>query len=312
MPINTLATATIFQQQLDLMAVREALTGWMDANAGQVKYNGGAEVKIPKISLQGLGDYDRDDGYTRGAVTLAYETRSLTQDRGRKFELDEMDVDETNFVASAGNVMGVFQREHVIPEVDAYRLSKIASQAITAATSGMIEYGYTPVAATALAKFKGAVAAIRDAGFSGPLVCHCTAAFKLQLELALAQQLHSITWSQGGIKTQVPAIDDVPLIETPQNRMYTAITMKDGKTAGQTDGGYAKGSSGKDINFMVMPRVAPIGVNKQDKMRIFDPNTYQKANAWSLDYRRFHDLWVKDNAIKLVAVNIKDASSGSN
>lgn len=121
MPINTLATATIFQQQLDLMAVREALTGWMDANAGQVKYNGGAEVKIPKISLQGLGDYDRDDGYTRGAVTLAYETRSLTQDRGRKFELDEMDVDETNFVASAGNVMGVFQREHVIPEVDAYR-----------------------------------------------------------------------------------------------------------------------------------------------------------------------------------------------
>ena len=312
MAINTLATATIFQQQLDLMAVREALTGWMDANAGQVKYNGGAEVKIPKIALQGLGDYDRDDGYAQGAVTLSYETRSMTQDRGRMFQLDAMDVDETNFVATAGNVMGVFQREHVIPEVDAYRLSKIASNAITAATSGMIEYGYTPAKATALDKFKGAIAAIRDAGFSGPLVCHCTAAFKLQLELGLSTQLHSITWSQGGIQTQVPAIDDVPIIETPQNRMYSAITLYDGTTAGQKGGGYVKGSSAYDVNFIIMPRVAPIAVNKQDLMRIFDPLTYQKANAWALDYRRYHDLWVKDNAIKLVAVNIKDANSGSN
>ena len=47
MPINTLATATLFQNTLDKVAIREAVTGWMDANAGQVMYNGGAEVKIP-------------------------------------------------------------------------------------------------------------------------------------------------------------------------------------------------------------------------------------------------------------------------
>ena len=52
MAINTLAAATIFQQQLDKIAVQDAVTGWMDANAGQVKYNGGAEVKIPKMSVQ--------------------------------------------------------------------------------------------------------------------------------------------------------------------------------------------------------------------------------------------------------------------
>lgn len=55
MPINTLATATLFQNTLDKVAIREAVTGWMDANAGQVIYNGGAEVKIPKMSVQGLG-----------------------------------------------------------------------------------------------------------------------------------------------------------------------------------------------------------------------------------------------------------------
>ena len=50
MSINTLATATLFQNKLDKVAIQEAVTGWMDANAGQVIYNGGAEVKIPKMS----------------------------------------------------------------------------------------------------------------------------------------------------------------------------------------------------------------------------------------------------------------------
>ena len=70
MALNTLATATLFQTQLDKIAVQEATTGWMDANAGQVKYSGGAEVKIPKMSIQGMGDYDRDNGYQKGSITL--------------------------------------------------------------------------------------------------------------------------------------------------------------------------------------------------------------------------------------------------
>ena len=42
----------------------------------------------------------------------------MTQDRGRKFQLDAMDVDETNFVATATSVMNVFQEEKVVPEID--------------------------------------------------------------------------------------------------------------------------------------------------------------------------------------------------
>ena len=56
MAINTLATATLFQNNLDKVAVQDATTGWMEANAGQVIYNGGAEVKIPKMSVQGMAD----------------------------------------------------------------------------------------------------------------------------------------------------------------------------------------------------------------------------------------------------------------
>lgn len=309
MAINTLQTAVLFQQQLDQIAVRDAVTGWMDANAGKVKYNGGAEVKIPKLSVQGMGDYDRDEGYVQGSVTLGYQTRTMTQDRGRKFQLDAMDVNETNFVATAAAVMAEFQRDYVIPEIDAYRLSNIATTAIDAKIAGMVEYGYTPGAAntSALRKVKEGIKAVRELGYNGPLVVHATDEFILELELELATQLRNTTFTKGGVQTAVPAVDNVPIISTPANRMYTAITLYDGSTDGQKVGGYVKGSTAKDMNFVVMPRITPIAVTKQDKMRIFTPDTYQKANAWSMDYRRFHDIWVLDNKKDSIYLSIKDA-----
>ena len=65
--------------------------------------------------------------------------------------------------------------------------------------------------------------------------------------------------------------------------------------------------SRKAKNNIVCPTATPIGISKQDLMRIFDPTTYQDANAWSMDYRRFHDLWVKDNMLGSIALSIKDA-----
>nr|DAI71588.1 MAG TPA: major capsid protein [Caudoviricetes sp.] len=309
MAINTLATATNFQKALDMLAVREAVTGWMEANAGKVKYTGGAEVKIPKMSVQGLGDYDRDNGYLMGSATLEYETKKMTQDRGRKFQLDSMDVDETNFVTTASSVMGEFQRTKVIPEIDAYRLSKIATEAINANVAGMVQYGYTPGAAntSALRKIKEGIAAIRDLGYDGPLVVHATDSFILELELELANKISTVNFKKGGIITKVPAVDEVPIIPTPANRLVTAIKLNDGKTSGQEKGGFEKGATAKDINFEIMPLKTPVAISKQDKMRIFDPNTNQKADAWAMDYRRFHDLWILENKVNSIYVSIKDS-----
>ena len=40
MAVNTIATATLFQKNLDKQAAQQALTGWMEGNAGQVIYKG--------------------------------------------------------------------------------------------------------------------------------------------------------------------------------------------------------------------------------------------------------------------------------
>lgn len=309
MSINTLQTATLFQQALDKIAVQDTVTGWMDSNAGQVKYTGGAEIKIPKMSIQGLGEYDRDNGYVQGGVSLSYETKTMTQDRGRKFQLDAMDIDENNFVTTASAVMAEFQRTAVVPEIDAYRISSLATQAITASKAGMVQYGYTPGATgtSALRKLKEGIKAVRENGYVGELVVQATADFIMELELELAGRISNITFAKGGIQTSVPAVDNIPIIVAPSNRMYTAIKINDGKTGGQEAGGYEKGATAKDINFIVCAKASPIAVTKQDKMKIFTPEQNQDCDAWIMNYRRFHDIWVLDNKLDSIFVNIKDS-----
>ena len=125
MAVNTIETATIIQTELDKAAVEQATSGWMELNDKLVKYNGGSEVKIPSLTMDGLADYDRKNGFTEGSVDFKYQTKTMTQDRGRSFSFDENDVDETNFALTASTVMGEFQRTKVLPEIDAYRYSKI-------------------------------------------------------------------------------------------------------------------------------------------------------------------------------------------
>jgi len=303
MPINTLQTATLFQNILDKIAIQEMLTGWMDANAGQVIYHGGREVRIPKMATDGLADYDRDNGYVQGGVTLEYQTREMTQDRGRKFQLDAMDIDENNFVTTASSVMGEFQRVQVVPEIDAYRLSGVAEIAV--GHNKFVESGYTPAETTVLKKLKEGIKEIRNNGYNGPLVIHATPDVVFELEMALSNKITYVTVSKGGIDTRVPAIDEVPIIPTPQSRMYTALSMNDGKTTGQEKGGYTKGATAKDVNFLIMARTTPLAITKQDVMKIFAPAQNQDADAWKMNYRRFHDLWVLDNKKDSIFANTK-------
>lgn len=309
MAINTLAAATLFQQNLDKAAAQQLLTGWMESNAGQVIYNGGNTVKIPKLSMDGLGNYDRDAGFNQGGISLTYETMTMTYDRGRKFLLDPMDINETNFVLTASKVMGEFQRTKVVPEIDAVRLSKIATLAIGVTGDTQVEYGYTPVKTTIVSKIKDGIKKIRKAGFTGELICYVTYDVQSLVSEYYGEKLTAATFAINGVDTRVPAIDGVPLLPVIDECMFTSIKLNDGKTSGQTAGGFTKATGAKTINFEIMAKECPIAVQKTDNMRIFDPNTYQGANAWSMDYRKFHDVWVLDNKLNGIFINVQEAKA---
>lgn len=303
MAINTLEMAKIFQQSLDKQMLVGATSGWMETNAAQVKYNGGDTVRMPKITVGGLAKYDRDKGFNQGSVTLTYDDYKLTQDRGRTFQLDAMDVDESNFVASAGNVMGEFQRLQVIPEVDAYRYSRIAALAKTATHETA---AFTPEASNILSQLDTEIANVQDVvGEDEPLVIIMATPVRTILNSAdhITRYIDTTQFKAGAIDTKVKTYNDIPILSVPSARMKTAYVFNDGTTDGQEAGGFKADVSAKAINWIIMARRAPIAVSKTDKMRIFTPEINQKADAWKLDYRKFHDIWIPANKLAGVWVN---------
>ena len=299
--MNTMQYASVFMTELDKQLVEKSTTGWMEDNAAQVQYHGGAEVKIPKMTMSGLGDYDRNSGFAQGAVAVTYETRTLTQDRGRTFQLDAMDVDETNFAATAGAVMREFQNTKVIPEIDAYRYSRIYALAEAAGKAN----AYTAAAETIFEKLMNDITTVRDtAGECTEIVVAMSAKVAGMLDLAKGgtNVLQSGFFHQGKAEIKVKEIDGCPIIRVPSVRFKTAYTFMDGVE--QADGGFVAAEDAKDINWIVMVKDAPVAISKTDVTRIFDPMTNQNANAWKIDYRKYHDLWIMDNGMEGVLVSI--------
>ena len=302
MALNTLEYATLLQQKLDATATQGLTSGWMDANAKQVEYNGGNKVKMPEIETTGLKDYDRDKGYPEGSVTLKFKDYEMTMDRGTSFQLDAMDVNETNFIANATTVTSDFQKEQVLPEIDAYRYSKL--YALLKEAERMTKY--TAKAEDVMDALLADIGKIRDeVGEDVPLVISIAQPVKTLLEQndKFVKKLNVADFKAGAINTKLNQIDNCFLKAVPSSRMKTAYVFRDGKTSGQESGGFAPGESSKQINWIITTQEAPIAVTKQDKMKIIDPDTYQKADAWFIGYRRYHEVWLPERRYKKCFVN---------
>lgn len=289
------------QKKLDQAVIIGATSGWMEANAGEVIYNGGDEVKIPTMTTSGLADYDRDNGFVQGGITLKYNTYKMTQDRGRTFQIDRMDVDESGFVATSANLIKTFQTQQVIPEIDSYRYSTIADIAIKANQSEAINL----TADNALTKIREHIRVVQDiVGDDVPLILTMSTKTRALIEDSpkIGKSIDTANFKQGGMNFKVKSLDESVIKIAPSSRLKTKFEILDGTTSGQEAGGLKAAADAKDINWIITPQRVPIAISKTDKLRVFEPDTNQKADAWKIDYRKYHDLWIKESDKKIIFV----------
>lgn len=301
---NNLEYAKIFQPALDKQVVQEATTGWMELNSNMVKYNGGNEVKIPDIVMDGLGDYDRANGFAKGSVTLSWKTYALTQDRGRTFSIDSQDVDETAFVATAGNVLGEFQRTQVVPEIDAYRYSKLATLAIGAEQTRSLAVTEENV----LDELLDDLANMEDVIGAKDVIITMSPITANLLSKAGKDLLNKAVLAKGGLSVEVQALNDNLIVKAPSKLLKTEFEFLDGETSGQEAGGFKAATGALDINWIISTKDAPIAVSKTDKTRTFSPDVNQDADAWKIDYRKYHDLWVPKSKLTSIYANTKPSA----
>jgi len=278
---------TKFQPILDEIYKKASLTARMDAKTKPVSFGGAAVVEVFKTDVIGLGTYSRSSGYAEGQVQGSWETLTLATKRGRELGIDRMDNEETLGMAF-GTVVGEFMRTEVVPEVDAYRFAKYASWS-----------GISKVAAAATLASGTVLAAIDAAGLQldedevpaeGRLLFVSSTVNKF-IQAAITRMLSN----ESSVDRRVQTLDNMTIIPVPQTRFYTAIDLDAGATVDA--GGYAKGGSAKDINFMMIHPSAVLQVTKHAKLKIFDPDINQDADKYKVQYRLYHDAFVYENKV---------------
>lgn len=293
--INSLEFQSKLTGELDKVLVQEAQTSFFADNALRSKFVGARTVLIPDVDMQGLGNYNRDDGFVTGALTVSSESYTMAMDRGRSFQLDREDNDETGIANLAGQVMGEFVRTRVVPELDAYVLSKLATLATTKSqtVTGTVASQIYKMITEAINKVQAV------AGYSEPLVCFVdSTVWAALMNSAELQRMLSVgDFKKGAVNTKVKYLNDVPIIPVSDDRMKTAYTFYDGVTnadsVDQTVGGFVPATSAKKIGILVLPKRAASLVKKSERIRTFTPEQNQKADAYLFQYRIYYDLFVK-------------------
>lgn len=278
---------TLFKQQitniLDEVYKASSLTAVLDGASELVQQGANAnELIIPKMSMDGLGDYSKASGYVNGDVTLTNETVQCNFDRGRMFTIDSMDNIETAGVAF-GRLAGEFIRTKVVPEVDAFRFACYAGASNISTT-----------AAANLATGDAVIAAIAAAadGMDNDEVPQS------ERYLFITPTLLGLVRDLDTTKSKAVLDQFAGVIKVPQTRFYTAIDQLDGTTSQEEAGGYAKASGATNINFMIIHKPAVIQFEKHVVPKIVTPEQNQSADAWKFGYRNVAIADVYDNKVK--------------
>ena len=258
----------LLDEAYKLASVTADLTGDPEMAKAGVNVN---EICYPQISVQGLGDYDRNSGYTDNSVSLEWKTSKFNYDRGTKIAVDTMD-DQESFDIAFGRAGGELMRTKVAPEADAFTFATIAGKAgISIADAVVYRDGSDFLEALIEAATKMDEDEVTEEG----RILYATP--------TLINGLKGLdTYKSKEIINSFSAIKKVP-----QNRFYTAIDLLDGKSENEKIGGYKKSAAGCDINFMIIHKPAVIKYDKHVANDIIPPEKNPDSDSWILKYRKY-------------------------
>jgi len=307
---NSINYAAVFNRILDEKFYILPRTMWMENTNPGLVWEGGKEIKVPKLAMDGLGTMN---GYKapNGDLTLDWETKQLQYYRGRNFAIGRYDVDETNFALTVGNALKVFLNSQVIPEVDCLRIAAAAQGAVAhgtvvaQATSGI-------TAANILDLLMTDITAVQDKiGETEQLYIQISTSLKGLLERSsqIAKYLNVRDFNVRSATLKIEALNDQYLIGTPSGYMHSVFGLNDGATAGQTVGGVTFTDLGANINWIIAARPAVDAIARPQISKVIDPDVNQEGEFWKIMFSIYHGCWIMENKGDGLLVNLDTASA---
>jgi hypothetical protein len=279
---NSIALFKKYVPLLDEVYKNASLTAILDSDPSLFQAGANAnEIVVPKLEMQGLAAYSRNSGYTQGDVTLTHETKQYNYERGRMFNVDAMDNEETAGVAF-GQLAGEFIRTKVVPEVDAVRFAQYAGTANIGTATGNITDGAWYAAVSA------AMAAMDDAEVPAEeRYLFITPAGLKDIE------------DMDTTKSKACLASFAKITKVPQSRFYTKVKLNDSGA-----GGYSRDDNGKNLNFLIVAKSAVLQTVKHEAPKVITPEQNQDADAWKFGYRIYGLNDVYENKVAGIYAHI--------
>ncbi len=307
---NTINYAAVFNRILDEKFYVMPRTLWMENTNPGIVWDGGKEVKIPTLSMDGLGDMEGCEA-PAGDLVLDYETHKLQWYRGRDFKIPRYAVNETNFALTVGNAIRVFLNSRVIPEVDRLRIATAAQGALSygqvhAYASGSI------TSANILGLLMDDIAAVQDEiGEDEQLYIQISTKLKNLLEQStqINRYLSVRDFAIRSANLKIEALNDQYLIGTPSSYMHSVVKPNNGRVEGEKVGGVSFGNFGAKVNWIISARPAVDAVARPQITKVIDPDVNQLGDCWKIMFNMYHGLWSMQEKGPGILVNI-DTTAG--
>ena len=304
---NSINYAAVFNRILDEKFYIMPRTMWMENTNPEIVWNGGREVKIPKLSMNGLGNMS---GYKApdGDLTLAYETKRLQWYRGRNFAIGRYEMDETNMALTVANALRVFLRQHVTPELDRLRITTLAQNAADYGVSHITQQASASItSANILGLLLDDIAKVQNRiGEDEQLYIQISTTLKnlLQQSQQIQRYLNIRDFSIRSATMRIEALNDQYLIGTPSSYMNSVVAINDGVTSGQTVGGVTFTDLGPGVNWIVAARPVADAIARPQITKVIDPDANQEGEFWKIMFSIYHGMWTMDNKADGVQVNM--------
>lgn len=229
-------------------------------------FSGVNTVNVYSTPTAGMNDYKmtgKDRYGTPAELEDSVQTMTLTQDRSFTFTIDRRNYEDTMMTKEAGKCLARQIDEVIVPEIDIYRLAKIAAGAGNTATAAIS-------AANAYEAFLDGINALTDAKAPmGGRIAYISPLFYKAIRLDDSFIKASDLAQEMLIKGQVGAIENVPLISVPSSYLP------------------------ENCAFLITNAIATCSPIKLADYKVHD--NPPGINGWLVEGRVYYDAFVLDN-----------------
>lgn len=266
---NNIQIAELFTNLVDEKYKATAKSAIFENNAVEVGKNYG-KFHIMKVDTDGIGTYDKANGYAEGATTVGYEEVTPDIDLSAKIVIDYYENEEALAKAFALGSNDILDK--LVKEIDAIRFAKIASLAKT-----------TNVVSENFANGEAVIKSLRKA------INHMDNERVYNDKILLATpEVYGALEDMDSYKSQKVLGNFAGTVKVTPDVFYTGVNIFTGRKVGDTAAkfNYAKKADASNINFMIVSK-ASILAKTANRIKMIDASVNQNLDAHVLALRTY-------------------------